>query len=262
MPVQACPERDQVTAPLPWVSFCTVKEKICCAPVPNVTVVGETRTEMALTVNGEPLLDRPFTVTTTLPVVAPTGTGTTMPVLLQLVGVAAVPLNVTVLEPCVGPKLLPAMVTGVPTEPVVGERLVMFGGAVTVKRTPLLERAPTVTTILPVVAPLGTGTTMLVSLQLTGGATVPLKRTTLVPWIAPKLVPVIVTGVPIAPEERERLAMFGGITVKPTPLLATPPTVTTTLPVVAPLGTGTMMLVALQLVGIAGALLNVIVLVP
>ena len=56
--------------------------------------------------------------------------------------------------------------------------------------------------------------------------------------------------------------MFGGMTVNATALLATPPTVTTTLPVVAPLGTGTMMLVALQLVGVAGALLNVIVLVP
>lgn len=181
VPVQACPERDQVTAPLPRVSFCTVKEKICCAPVPNVTAVGETVTEMGLTVNGAPLLERPFAVTTTLPVVAPTGTGTTMPVLLQLVGVAAVPLNVTVLAPCAGPKLAPKMVTGVPTEPDVGERLLMLGGTVTVKRKPLLERAPTVTTTLPVVAPLGTGTTMLASLQLTGGATVPLKRTTLVP---------------------------------------------------------------------------------
>ena len=39
-------------------------------------------------------------------------------------------------------------------------------------------------------------------------------------------------------------------TVKTTPLLATPPTVTTTLPVVAPVGTATTMLVALQLEGV------------
>ena len=41
-----------------------------------------------------------------------------------------------------------------------------------------------------------------------------------------------------------------GTTVKVTPLLATPPTVTVTLPVVAPLGTGTTMLVADQDVGV------------
>lgn len=50
-------------------------------------------------VNGTPLLARPEAVTTTLPVVALAGTGTTMLVLLQLVGVADVPLNVTVLVP-------------------------------------------------------------------------------------------------------------------------------------------------------------------
>jgi hypothetical protein len=149
--------------------------------VPNVTAVGETLTEMGLTVNSEPSLDRPFTVTMTLPVVAPTGTVTRMPVPFQLAGVASVPLKVTVLAPRVGPKLVPEMVTEVPTEPDVGERLVIVGGTMTVKRTPLLERAPTVTTTLPVVAPPGTGTTMIVSPQLAGDATVPLKRTTLVP---------------------------------------------------------------------------------
>ena len=40
------------------------------------------------------------------------------------------------------------------------------------------------------------------------------------------------------------------VTVNITPLLATPPTVTTTFPVVAPLGTGTTIIVALQLVGV------------
>jgi len=57
--------------------------------------------------------------------------------------------------------------------------------------------------------------------------------------------------------------MLGGIvTVKLTPLLATPPTVMTTLPVVAPVGTGTAMLVAPQLVGVAAVPLKVTVLVP
>src|SRR5438067_13711723 len=48
-----------------------------------------------------------------------------------------------------------------------------------------------------------------------------------------------------------------GVTVKVAPLLSTPPNVTTTFPVVAPLGTGAVMLVALQLVGTAAAPLNV-----
>jgi hypothetical protein len=45
------------------------------------------------------LLATPPTVTTTLPVVAPAGTGTTMLLADQVVGVAAVPLKVTVLVP-------------------------------------------------------------------------------------------------------------------------------------------------------------------
>ena len=46
------------------------------------------------------------------------------------------------------------------------------------------------------------------------------------------------------------------VTVKFAPLLATPPTVTMTIPVVAPLGTGTVMLVAFQVVGVAEMPLN------
>ena len=49
--------------------------------------------------NGTAGLDRPATVTTTLPLVAPTGTGTVMLVADQDVGDAAMPLNVTVLVP-------------------------------------------------------------------------------------------------------------------------------------------------------------------
>jgi hypothetical protein len=51
------------------------------------------------TVKLAPLLATPFTVTTTLPLAAPEGTGATMLVALQLVGVAVVPLKVTVLLP-------------------------------------------------------------------------------------------------------------------------------------------------------------------
>ena len=70
------------------------------------------------TVNSTPLLAVPNTVTTTFPVVAPAGTVTTMLVALQLVTVvAAIPLNVTVLVPCVAPKFVPVMVIDTPTAP-------------------------------------------------------------------------------------------------------------------------------------------------
>src|SRR5216110_826344 len=126
----------------------------------------------------------------------------------------------------------------------------------TVKFTPLLAIPPTVTTTLPVVAPLGTDATMLVALQLVVLAVVPLKVT--VP-VVPKLVPVMVTAVPTGPVVGFRLVMAGAdeVTVKFTPLLAIPPTVTTTLPVVAPPGTDATMLVALQLVVLAAVPLKV-----
>ncbi len=54
--------------------------------------------------------------------------------------------------------------------------------------------------ILPVVAPTGTGTAMLPECQAVGLAGVPLKVTVLVPGSLPKLVPVIVMGVPSIPE--------------------------------------------------------------
>src|SRR5260370_20729848 len=89
-------------------------------------------------VNATPLLFTPLALTTTLPVVAPLGTGATIDVALQLVGVAAVPLHLTVLEPCVAPKFLPVIVTDAPTAPEVGDRLVMFGAGTPVNATPLL----------------------------------------------------------------------------------------------------------------------------
>ena len=116
-------------------------------------------------------------MTTTLPLVAPAGTGVTMLVADQVVGVALVPLNVTVLVPFVAPKFVPVIVTTVPTGPLVGERLVSVGATVvTVKASVLLARPPTVTTTLPLVAPLGTGTTMLAADQLVGVARRPVER--------------------------------------------------------------------------------------
>lgn len=75
------------------------------------------------------LLGTPTTVTMMLPVLAPLGTGTTMLVVLQLVGVPAVPLNVTVLVPWELPKLAPERVTDVPTGPEPRFKPVMLGAA-------------------------------------------------------------------------------------------------------------------------------------
>src|SRR5262245_43127794 len=73
------------------------------------------------------LLGAPPTVTTTLPVVAPAGTGVLMLEDDQPVGDAAIPLNVTVLVPFVDPKFDPAIVTMVPATPLVGVRLTIDG---------------------------------------------------------------------------------------------------------------------------------------
>jgi hypothetical protein len=69
------------------------------------------------TVKLTPLLAIPSTVTTTPPEVAPKGTFATIVVSLQLETEAAVPLNVTVLEPWLAPTFDPEIVTEVPTVP-------------------------------------------------------------------------------------------------------------------------------------------------
>jgi len=110
-------------------------------------------------------------------------------------------------------------VTDTLTAPEVGDKLVIFGK--TVKLEPLLSTPLACTTTLPVVAPVGTGTPILVALQLVGVAVVPLNFTVLVPWLVPKFAPVIVTDAPSAPDVGDRLVILGaGTTVKFMPLLA------------------------------------------
>jgi hypothetical protein len=215
------------------------------------------------TVNAAPALGTPLTVTTTLPVVAPVGTETAIEVALQAEAVAAVPLNVTVLVPWVAPKFVPVIDTGAPTAAEDGDRLLIIGAGTTVNAAPALDTPPTVTTTLPVVAPVGTGATIEVALQLVGVAAVPLNVTVLVPCVAPKFVPAIVTGVPTPADDGDKALMVGvANTVNVAPVLETPPTVTTTGPVDALAGTGTAIEVALQLVGVPAVPLNVTVLEP
>ena len=151
-----------------------------------------------------------------MPVVAPVGTVTFIDDAPQLVTVADVPLNFTVLVPCVVPKFVPVIVTGAPTAPLVGDKLVMLGAATTVNEEPLLATPLTVTTTLPVVAPVGTVATIDVVPQLViVVAVVPLNFTVLVPCGVPKFVPVIVTEAPTAPELGDRLVMLGAANEAP-----------------------------------------------
>ena len=247
----------------PWLAPKLVPEIV--TTVPTAPVVGDKPVIVGAgaTLNATPLLAKPPTVTTTFPVVAPLGTGTLMEVALQLVEVAAVPLKVIVLLPRLEPKFDPEIVTDVPTAPEVGDSPVMVGAVATVKLTPLLATPPTVTTTLPVVAPVGTGALIEVALQVVGVAVVPLNFTVLEPWDAPKFVPLMVTAVPTVPEVGASPEIAGvGSTVKLTPLLALPLTVTTTFPVVAEAGTGTLIEVAAQLVGLPETPLKVTVLLP
>src|SRR4051812_9779044 len=80
-------------------------------------------------VNVAELLAAPPTVTTTLtaPFVRPDGTTAVIEPFAHAVVCATTPPNVTVLEPLVDPKRLPAMVTEVPDGPDVGDKLVILG---------------------------------------------------------------------------------------------------------------------------------------
>ncbi|MDR3573229.1 MAG: hypothetical protein P4L50_05185, partial [Anaerolineaceae bacterium] len=141
---------------------------------------------------------------------------------------------------------------------------VMLGAGVTVKLLPLLATPPAaVTTTFPVVAPLGTVAVMLLAPQLVTVALVLLNFTLPFPWDGPKFDPAITIDDPTAPVFGVSDVMLGaGVTVNETPLLATPDTVTTTFPVVAPLGTVAVMLLAPQLVTVAVFPLNLTVFDP
>jgi hypothetical protein len=163
------------------------------------------------TVNVSPLLAVPFTVTTTGPVVARFGTGTTILLMLQDVGLADVPLKVIVPFPLVfplAPNPVPLTVTNVLVPPELGVREEITG--TTAKLTELLATPPTVTTTGPVVAAAGTVAVMLAELQLvTVVAGVPLNVTVLEPCVEPNPLPAIVTDAPTAPEFGVRLVIDG-----------------------------------------------------
>ena len=157
------------------------------------------------TVNAEPLLGRPPSFTTMLPVVAVPGTVTVMLLADQELMGALWPLNVTI--PALEPKLVPAIVIDVPGAPLVGVTLVIVGASI-VNAKPLLDNPPLVTTMLPLVAAPGTVTTIWVLFQEFRIAGAPLKVT--VPAIGPKLLPEILTDVPAPPMVGPTLLIAGG----------------------------------------------------
>src|SRR5258708_38577940 len=149
------------------------------------------------------------------------------------------------------------MVTETPMAPEVGLRVLMLGGGtVTVKGTPLVATPPTVTTTLPEVAFVGTGTVMLVALQFVGAATVPLKVTEPEPCVPPKFVPEIVTEVPTTPDVGLRPVMPGPMpppaalnAASPAPHLSAPLSVAVAAAAAATASTGS----SLNRFGLAGA---------
>ena len=93
-------------------------------------VFGVRKEMLGSTVKRTALLAVPLTVTTTFPVVTFWGATTVMPLALQLAAVPALtPLKVMVLEPWLAPKLLPMIVTELPTIPEAGDKVDMVGEA-------------------------------------------------------------------------------------------------------------------------------------
>src|SRR6266850_1920430 len=118
------------------------------------------------------------------------------------------PASFTVTASAFAKAVLIVALCGVPA---VG--VIVAGGPVTVKFTPLLATPPTVTTTVAFPAAIaGTCTVMLVALQLLAvPADVPLNVTVLAPCGVLKFVPVIVTDVPTCPVAGFRLVMPGDV---------------------------------------------------
>jgi hypothetical protein len=180
--------------------------------VPGTPLAGVTLVIVAvLTLKGTALDQAPPCCTWTFPEAALEATVATICVSLQLTTVPGLLPSQTEPVPCADPKPVPEMATCTPAAPDVGETLEMLGWTVTVKGAPLLAEPLTVTTTLPVVAPLGTVTRMLAAVQpLALPALIPLKVTVLLPWLAPKLLPPMVTILPTGPEAGDRPEMLGG----------------------------------------------------
>lgn len=174
----------------------------------------------------------PVVLTLIGPVVALEGTVAVIWVGEFTTNVANTPLKETLLTPA---NPVPRITTDVPTGPFVGVNDVMAGA--TAKSFELVPvPAALVTLIRPVTAPVGTIAVILVDELTVNWACAPPKVTPVTPV---KLVPVMVTEVPGAPEVGVNDATVGAtVTTKSVELVPVPLLVVTVIrPVVAPDGT-------------------------
>jgi len=135
----------------------------------------------------------PGVVTEIVPAVTPAGTVAVMDVADTTVNVAAVPLKATAVAPV---RFVPVIVTVAPTGPDVGVNDAIVGAGV--KFVALVPVPNGVVTVMgPTVVPAGTVAVIVVLAVTVNAAATPLNAT----FVAPaKLVPVIVTVVPIGPK--------------------------------------------------------------
>jgi hypothetical protein len=209
----------------------------------NPVIVGFPKTVKSF----ELVMVTPLVVTVIGPVVAPLGTVTVMLVVVDEITVALTPLNLTTLLTAVVLKFVPVIITVAPGAPLDGVKPVKVGIGNTVKLVAVVIATPfTIIDIGPVIAPAGTIALILVEVDEVMSATIPLNDTWLSASGVLKLVPVMVTIAPTAALEGLKLVIVGvGSTVKFVALLRVILLVVIEiLPVVAPVGTFVVRLVA------------------
>ncbi len=120
------------------------------------------------------------------------------------------------LVPWLAPKFVPVITKPMSGGPCGIDKAVILG--VTVNKVWALPLG-VVTTRLPVLAPAGTAAKIAPGPQLLKVAVTPLNFTVLVPWVDPKLVPVMITTVPIGPLSGDAAVTVGAVDMKLAALL-------------------------------------------
>jgi hypothetical protein len=227
--------------------------------VPAMPVAGVKLVILGSTLKFVALVAVPAALTMlSLPVVAPTGTSAAIDVAETTVKfVALMPLNLTAAAPL---KLVPVIVTLVPTAPLAGVKEVIVGGLTTTNMLALVAVPPgVITVIVPVAADAGTVVVIWLSELTVKVAVIAPNFTAVVPV---NELPVIVTLVPAMPARGVKLVIFGN-TEKLLKLVAVPaPLLTESLPVVAPVGTVAVIEVAETILNTALVPLNLTVEMP
>lgn len=218
--------------PLNWTDVAPVKfAPLIVTLAPTAPLVGTTPVMRGATVKFAELVPVPPGVVTLMgPVMALAGTVAVILVAKFTLKAADMPLNLTDVAPV---KVVPVIVTLVPTAPPVGVKLVTSG--LTLKLAALIAvPAGVVTPIFPVVAPAGTIAVILFDAFTVKVDDVPFHVTAVAPV---KLDPLIVTLAPTTPLPGEK-PVIRGATVNVPGLVAVPAAFATlTVPVMALGGT-------------------------